>query len=191
MPEVTIDTEDLEALLFAAGAANASPEAKKILKRDPQFEQVEGRLTDACKNAGDAWRKSKRAKEWPDRFKVDEYEIRYLKLLVARGAGRRLGMQEEVPVPRSYITKGLVELGIYSESVTWSNSGTDHLHHEQRRVRITSDAVQILANSAFDVGPPARPAPADEVDRSLSLGDRIGGATAALTKPIDGNPEQG
>lgn len=173
MPEVTIDTDDLEALLFAAGAANASPEAKKILKRDPQFEQVESRLTGACKNAGDAWRKSKRAEEWPDRFKVNEHEIRFLKVLVSQGAGRRMGIMEEVPIARSYITKGLVELGIYSESVTWSNSGTDHFQHQERRVRITNDAAQILANSAFDVGQPVKPAPAGDVDRSLSLGDRI------------------
>lgn len=191
MPEVTIDTDDLEALLFAAGAANANPEARKILRRDPQFEQVEERLASACKTAGDAWRKSKRAEEWPDRFKVDEYEIRFLKVLVNQGAGRRMGITEEVPIARSYITKGLVELGIYSESVTWSNSGTDHLQHEQRRVRITNDAAQILANAAFDVGASQAAAEPNAGQRQQ---DTIGRASAPghlLTKPIDGNLEQG
>lgn len=145
MPEVTINAADLEALLFAAGAANASPEAKKILKRDPQFEQVESRLSDAVKNAGDLWRRASRKEEFPERFIVAPNEIAFLKSLAAKGADRRFGMEENIPIDRRYITKSLVELGVYTEQVIWPNSGEDRFQHVTRRVRLTYFAAEAIA----------------------------------------------
>lgn len=153
MPEVTINAADLEALLFAAGAANGTPEAKKILMRDAQFESAAPRLDAAIKNAGDAWRKSLRAEEWPDRFVIEPHELDFLKSLARMGATSRFGMVEPISdtIPRSYITKSLLEYGIYSEQVAWSTSGeTDRMSHAERRVRLTADARQILQSGAFD-----------------------------------------
>ncbi len=171
MPEVTINAADLEALLFAAGCANANPEAKKLLRRDPQFEQVEGRLTDAIKRAGDSWRKAGRADAFPERFSVDEQEIAYLKSLAEKGAVFRLGMVEPMndTVPRSYVTKMLVEYGIYAEQVTWTTSGdNDQMNHAERRVRLTADARRILearyAGNVSPVIPMELPAPQPQTE---------------------------
>lgn len=157
MPEVTINAADLEALLFAAGAANGTPEAKKILMRDAQFESAAPRLGAAIKNAGDAWRKANRAQEWPERFVIEPHELDFLKRVAGMGAASRFGMIEPIndTIPRPYITKSLLEYGIYSEQVTWSTSGdTDQMSHAERRVRLTGDARQILKSGAFDAAPP-------------------------------------
>jgi len=172
LPEVTINAADLEALLFAAGAANGSPEAKKILKRDVQFEQVEGRLTDAIKRAGDEWRKAYRAAEFPERFKVNEEEIAFLKGLAEKGAVFRFGMVEPLNdmVDRSYIKKMLVEYGVYSEQVAWSTSGdVDRMTHAERRVRLTADAIEMLkaryATHVTPVEPMELAGPAQQTER--------------------------
>ncbi len=145
MAGVTIDFSDLEALLFTAGAAMADPEVRKKIKRNSQFEQVEDRISDAVKRAGDAWRKAGRAKECPERFQIKETEIFYLQHLEQLGASDRRGIVVPPTMPRSYITKGLVELGVWRETIIWANSGEANHEYVERRARLTGDAAEILA----------------------------------------------
>ena len=138
MPEVTINATDLEALLFAAGSANASSEAKKLLRRDPQFEQVEGRLADAIKRAGDSWRGALRQEANPQRFVGIRipFELRYLCDLEARGGATRIRRRASAAPrkrPAVWLQNGFVDVGIYEATYAWT-SRTDKDKPLERRV---------------------------------------------------------
>lgn len=165
MPDVTLDADDLQALLFAAGCANASPAAKKILKSDPQFEEVEPRLTEAIDRAGRAWRKAGRKEEWPERFEITAQDLQLLRSFFNLGAHGRRGVAEAYfgQAPRSLLTKGMIELGVWRETIAWSNSGEEATQHVERRFRLTQDALEFLeADTAAAADRPIQQSTADQ-----------------------------
>lgn len=158
MPEVTIAADDLQALLFASGAAQAaSKDIRSTLRRDPQFEQVESQLADAIKRTGDAWRKAGRPKEFPERFQVSAEDMQLLRNYRAMGAASAKGIQERYhgEAPRSLITKGLLELGVWREIIIWANAGEERFENVERRFRLTPDAIEMLMRADLAASAPA------------------------------------
>lgn len=153
MTDVTIDHEDLKALLYAAGALAERPKAITFLN-DAQVDEVKDCLPGAVKRAGDLWREAGRRQEFPERFLVpSERELSLLRQLEDAGARDLMGAEEDgIPAVgraemRSLSAKGFIEFGVYTESCIWANSGPRARQHIGRRIRMTPRGCEALAEA--------------------------------------------
>ena len=148
MPEVTITTDDLEALLMTAAVTAANPAARHEAIKDIQCNSVIERVPAAVDRAGRAWRKALRHEENPERYELTEADIEKLRALSYRGTYNGTGAGEIYLNEDLYLaTKGLLEIGVWSERIVWSNAGEEWVHHVARRVRLTPDGVRILGQN--------------------------------------------
>lgn len=65
MTTVTVDYDDLEALLFSTGAIKKIEDAVRAQERDPMVKSASGRLSGAHDRLSAAWRRSKREEPEP------------------------------------------------------------------------------------------------------------------------------
>jgi hypothetical protein len=145
MPEVTITTDDLEALLMTAAVTAANPAARHEAIKDIQCNSVIERVPAAVDRAGRAWRKALRHEENPERYELTEADIEKLRMFSYQGASSHLGGEESYLNEGQYLmTKGLLETGVWFERIVWSNAGEKHYHHQVRRVRLTPEGVRVL-----------------------------------------------
>jgi hypothetical protein len=80
MVAVTVDTEDLEALLFATSGIKDLEAALDQRRRNPMVTSTKGRLEGAHDRLSTAWRRAKRNAEWPKKL-VTEAEIAELRAM--------------------------------------------------------------------------------------------------------------
>jgi hypothetical protein len=93
MPTVTVDADDLEALLFASGGIKELETGINLLnstlrgrKGNPMVSKGEAKLAEAHDRLSTAWRRAKREADWPKRL-VTETDIAELKALFLRVDG--------------------------------------------------------------------------------------------------------
>jgi hypothetical protein len=80
MPTVAVDTDDLEALLFATGGIRELEAALAGRKQNPMVRSGEAKLAGAHDRLSTAWRRAKREADWPKRV-VTEAEIAELRAM--------------------------------------------------------------------------------------------------------------
>ncbi len=133
---VTVDSEDLEALLFATSVVKNIEAVLKQAKADPFVENVKPRITAAHDRIADAYRAAERRKEFPERFEPpDTDEILALqKLWPIPEQQENLAPRFEIFLRfnavtdavrdiRKLMVKGLVEFGVPRMAVDWGVTG--------------------------------------------------------------------
>lgn len=149
---VTVDSDDLQALLFTNAAIKSIEHALKAQKEDPLFEQAAPRFTAASDNIARAWRDATRRRDMPELFRnptqaelrdlsdafLDEHEIGLL--------GRYKSKVEWNPLhSRELVSMGLVELGNSRERIIWADGQTTHGPNPPRVfARLTQRGVDAL-----------------------------------------------
>ena len=86
MPDVTVNSDDLEALLFATGGIKDLESALDQRKRNPMVISGVGRLAGAHDRLSAAWRRAKRDVDWPKKV-VTESEIALLRSMFTAADG--------------------------------------------------------------------------------------------------------
>jgi hypothetical protein len=86
MPTVIVETDDLEALLFATSGIKDLEAALDQRRRNPLVKSGMGKLEGAHDRLSTAWRRAKREEDWPMRV-VTEAEIAELRAMFAAPCG--------------------------------------------------------------------------------------------------------
>ncbi len=137
MVAVTLDSDDLEVLLYATGAIKAVEAAVAGQTKDEQFLAAKPKLTAAHDRAANAWRAATRKRDRPEVFRdPTPDEVILLKQLYDYGANLPQGIDVDVGAilaphvpgsnPRSLrplMVAGFLEFGQHQERVLWSSSG--------------------------------------------------------------------
>lgn len=174
---VTVDSDDLEALLFATAAIKGVEQALKIASDDPFADSSKARLTQAHDRIANAWRGAKRAVDMPERFaELTQKNIDLMCLIWPRLPGivptdseidyrfRNKKLQDYRLTQnecRPLIGSGLAEFASHMEAYLWASSG-------ERQVRVTSqiwirptpraiEAILKYENSLMPVSPSTEP----------------------------------
>jgi hypothetical protein len=121
---VTVDSDDLEALLFCTAAIKSVEAALKAQSNDPLYEQAKPRLTAAHDRIANLWRGAVRQARTPaTRDATAEEVIRLLELAACHGGKRILRTSEDPREWREMQSCGWVELGAEINTVSWGASG--------------------------------------------------------------------
>lgn len=158
---VTVDSDDLEMLLFATGAIKAMEAALVAAKRDPLAERAKPRIAAAHDALNAAMLRARRKEQFPQRFRdATPLEIAELKdfadIIASRADAQYLGMSiGALDTSHGRMTRlaelGFVELGAARSSTIWG--GGDITTKDDpliRRVRLTQrgkDAVEAAKGS--------------------------------------------
>lgn len=86
MPTVTVDSDDLEALLFATSGIKDLENALDQRKRNPIVQSTKGKLEGAHDRLSIAWRRAKREASWPKKV-VTERDIADLRAMFTDDTG--------------------------------------------------------------------------------------------------------
>jgi hypothetical protein len=121
MPNVTIDADDLEALLFATGGIKDLETAIHTLqntlagrKQNPMVRAGMGKLEAAHERLSTAWRRAKREAEWPQRT-VTEADLAELRAIFID----RYGRARDFVVLNSYPMRLAQELLLVESGPLW------------------------------------------------------------------------
>ncbi len=87
MTSVTVDADDLEALLFACSGIGDLEKALDQHRRNPLLKSTKGKIEGAHERLATLWRRAKRDVDWPKKV-VTETEIAELRWMFANGEGR-------------------------------------------------------------------------------------------------------
>lgn len=162
---VTIDSDDVQTLLFATGVTKAMAAAVNAASADEQFLGVKPKITDTHDRVANAWRDATRRQAFPNRYQPPtEMQKQMLIGLARRGATDKLGMLlafDEAPKHRSLVAAGLVEIGVYQERVVWNVGSGDVTWAEKPRLRLTARAIEAIGGilELTELAPEAPPVP--------------------------------
>lgn len=127
---VTVDSDDLQTLLFATAAIKSVEVALKAQKNDPFAEQALPRYTEASDNLAKAWRDATRRRDMPQLFRdPTPHELSVLRSIFFDDSpdpdmADRLKRTSIVWLshhPRSLVSLGLVELGNERYQIIWGD----------------------------------------------------------------------
>lgn len=152
---VTIDSDDIEALIYATAAIKGIENALEANRTDPFGQLAKGRFHAAHDRICNAWREALRKPQFPDRFAAaTATEVDQLYRLWNEGAGKMMGAEVIIRSPRwsecrSLQLNGFVELGVRREMVAWAMSGdVSNLDDPKcNRVRLTPRGRDALVES--------------------------------------------
>lgn len=157
MATVTVDSDDLEALLFATGVITTIEAAVKQRKDDAQWLAAKPKIAAAAHRLGNAMRGATRRETMPHLFKdPTEDEIAQLIDLDNGGARRPEGIEIGIGLIlgktkanpdslRPLMAANLVEFGTHQERVLWGSSGNNWSSESaEPRCRLTVRGIEIV-----------------------------------------------
>lgn len=153
---VTIDSDDIEKLIFATGALRDVEHALDQSKGDQLVRNGQLGLTEARSRIERAWRGALRTavKPLPE---ITDIDLAALREFVPSWADSKIGYPVDVRTARygdaqRLMAKGLVELGASRLSVIWS-AGASITHKDdpfQQRVRFTQRAADAMTRAGIE-----------------------------------------
>lgn len=155
---VTVDSDDLEILLFATAAIKGVEYALKAQKNDPLYEQEKPKLTAAHDRMANLWRGAVRQAAAPDvRDATDEEITRMLELATRHGGKRELLSGEDPRSWREMQSCGWVELGAEINNVSWGASGEITQGRPSTQwIRLKMRGHEAIAKSSASAPPPRK-----------------------------------
>jgi hypothetical protein len=151
---VTIDSDDLEALLFSTAAIKSVENALIAQKRDEQFKSAAGRFSAAHDRAANAWREATRRRDRPELFREPTAkELEELRRLDLAGARGPQGIEVNVGSLRHLLGPGWIEFGVHRQQVNWTGSGAVWQHETAApRCRLTARGIDELGKAFPPIG---------------------------------------
>lgn len=137
---VTVDSDDLQTLLFATGTIKQIEAAIKQHKQDHQVMMAQDNLTRAHDTLAKAWRNAVRVIEDPIyNDPLTAKELEYLKLV---DSVSRVIQTEDLTseLVRTLRRKGMLELGVRSTQTNWGDTGLGPIEFAENVIRITARA---------------------------------------------------
>lgn len=177
---VTVDSDDLQALLFTTGAIKQVESAMAMRTRDPLVKVAQPVLSQAHDRLARQWRAALREDTHPLWGQpLDDDEAAILTDLATDCY--------ETRTPKEFSklnAKGYLEMGAVYDAVCWPGSDSPHLTDCARfRLRVTTRGIDALAAWAEAAGKPLmQPSQMDEV---LRHGPRPSAATLAGAFPME------
>jgi hypothetical protein len=137
---VTVDSDDLEALLYATAAIRGIENALASAQRDPMFEIAKPRFSAAFDAVANAMRGAIRSATMPNIMRDPEGEDLQVLLHLARAcAVAGVTVLSKPHMFRHLVGMGVVEIGPHDERVVFASGSGDiwHRRSPDQRIRVT------------------------------------------------------
>lgn len=141
---VTVDSDDLQSLLFATGTIKQIEAAIQQHKQDPQVRIVQDNLTQAHDNLAKAWRSSVRVIEDPlYNIPVTKSEMTFLKRI---GLSVKTIESEDLvdDLVKTLRRKHMLEVGVRSTQTAWGDTGLSKPECLENVIRLTPRAISVV-----------------------------------------------